>query len=168
MDKVYGKTVCYIPRREDDTRTIISFGREQVDKEHSTWYEVYFYKKQHPVVTQEDVKEAIKAAVDDIINSQTRERILSGFVWHGKNVWLSSENQFNFNAAYALAIQTNGKSLPMRFKLGEAEKGVPVYHTFEDMEEFTDFHAKMIAFIGTCLNEGWEKKDGTDWSIYDA
>ena len=163
MNKVYGKTESYVPRRVDTSRTIISYGIERVDETYSTWYEIYFYKKPHPVVTLDDIKEAILSD----INAQTDEKILKGFVWEDKPVWLSSENQFNFKAAYDLAVQTKGKSLPVKFKLGETAEGEPVYHTFEEMSEFTDFYTKAIAFINTCLNEGWERKDSIDWSEYD-
>lgn len=43
----------------------------------------------------------------------------------------------------------------------------PVYYTFEDIETFTDFYTKAIAFINQCLNEGWNKKDNIDWSEYE-
>jgi hypothetical protein len=33
-------------------------------------------------------------------------------------VWLSTENQFNYKAAFDLATQTGGKSLPVTFKFG--------------------------------------------------
>jgi hypothetical protein len=88
-------------------------------------------------------------------------------MWRNVNVWLSSENQFNFKAAYDLAVQTNGQSLPVKFKIGETENKEPVYHTFETMEEFTDFYTKAIAYINKCLNEGWELKDSIDWSEYE-
>ena len=29
------------------------------------------------------------------------------------NIWLSSENQFNYKVAYDLALQTNGANLPI-------------------------------------------------------
>ena len=91
--------------------------------------------------------------------------ILNGFVWNEKTVYLSSENQFNFKAAYDLAVQTSSQSLPITFKLGESN-GVPVYHTFEQMSEFTDFYTKAVAFINQTLAEGWAKKDSFDWSLY--
>ncbi len=125
---------------------------------------MYFNKNQYQVVTLQDIKDAIIAD----INAQTEEKILTGFVWQEKPVWLSSENQFNFKAAYDLAMQTKGKSLPMKFKLGENTDGEPVYHTFEDLSEITDFYTKAIVYINQCLNEGWERKDAIDWSDYEA
>lgn len=164
MSKVFGLTERYAPLREETTRIVVRYGKEQYDDKNSTWYEVYFNKNQYPVVTLEDIKEAILAD----INSQTDEKILAGFVWEEKPVWLSSENQFNFKAAYDLAVQTKGKSLPVKFKLGENEEGEPVYHTFEDMVEFTDFYTSAIAYINYCLNEGWVRKDSIDWTVYEV
>jgi hypothetical protein len=104
-------------------------------------------------------KEEVIAVIHDQVNAETDRTILTGYQWEGKNVWLSSENQFNFKAAFDVAVQTQGASLPVKFKLGEDEMGVPVYHTFEDMEGFTDFYTKAITFIMTALNEGWAEKD---------
>ena len=164
MSKVFGLTERYTPLREETTRIVARYGKEQYDDKNSTWYEVYFNKNQYPVVTLEDIKEAILAD----INSQTDKKILTGFVWQEKPVWLSSENQFNFKTAYDLAVQTQGQSLPVKFKLGENEESEPVYHTFEDMVEFTDFYTQAIAFINQCLNEGWERKDSINWSLYEV
>lgn len=163
MNKVYGLTTEFAPIRKDRSRLIVSYECvPEQDGIHATWYEIYFYKKQHSTVTFEEIKEAILSD----INAQTDAQILTGFVWNDKLVWLSSENQFNFKAAYDLAVQTKGKSLPVKFKLGEQEDGTPVYHTFEAMTEFTDFYTSAIAFINQCLNEGWERKDNIDWSQY--
>lgn len=162
MSKVYGTKECYVHVRQDVSRIIISCGyMPEDDGINATWHEAVFYKKQHPHLTIEQVK---KAVVSDV-NAETDEKILTGFVWQEKPVWLSSENQFNFKAAYDLAVQTKGKSLPVKFKLGERD-GEPVYHTFDDMGEFTDFYTSALAFINQCLNEGWELKDSIDWSVY--
>lgn len=163
--KVYGTKECYVHVRQDVSRIIISYGYvPEDDGINATWHETIFYKKQHPHLTIEEVK---KAVVSDV-NAETEEKILSGFVWNDKPVWLSSDYQFDFKAAYDLAVQTKGKSLPIKFKLGENAESEPVYHTFEDMVEFTDFYTKAIAFINQCLNEGWEIKDSIDWSDYEV
>lgn len=162
MSKTFGLTERYKPIRKEVTRIVVRYGIEQYDENNSTWYEVYFNKNQHPTVTLDEIKEAILAD----INAQTDEKILSGFVWNDVHVWLSSENQFNFKAAYDLAVQTQGLSLPVKFKLGEDAEGNPVYHTFGDMTEFTDFYTKAIAYINQCLNEGWQRKDAIDWEEY--
>ena len=47
-------------------------------------------------------------------------------------VWLTMEDQFNYKAAYDIAVQSNGKLLPT-FKFGTTEN--PIYHKFEDLED---------------------------------
>lgn len=108
---------------------------------------------------------SMRKLIEDWYNPEIDAKILNGFVWNEKPVYLSTENQFNFKAAYDLAVQTKGKSLPVTFKLGEQD-GAPVYHTFEELTEFTDFYTKAVAYINQTLAEGWQKKDGFDWSLY--
>ena len=96
------------------------------------------------------------------INAATDEKILTGFSWNGKNVYLSTENQFNFKAAYDLAVQTNGATLPIKFKFGEDSEGNAVYHTFNSLNAFTDFYTSAIAYINRTLNEGWMEKDSLE------
>lgn len=105
----------------------------------------------------------MKADIEALVNGLTDEKITGGYEWHGMPVWLSGENQFNFKAAYDLAFQTNGASLPERYKLGEDAEGKPVYHDFKDLAEFQDFYHGAIAYIQKCINEGWEMKDGVDY-----
>lgn len=112
--------------------------------------------------SEEELREVIEAH----INALTDEKILSGFFWNGKPVWLSSENQFNFKAAYDLAVQTDGASLPVKFKLGEDAQHKPVYHTFTKMTSFTEFYAQAIAFINQTLNEGWAEKDSVNYDAF--
>lgn len=107
--------------------------------------------------------EELRSDIEGLVNSQTDERILTGYVWRGSRVWLSTENQFNYKAAYDLAVQTNGATLPVTFKLGE-DDGVVVYHTFDDLEEFTEFYTGAIAFVNQCLSDGWAEKDAVDYN----
>lgn len=163
MIKINGDKKCYSPVRKDRSRLIVGYGMQPTgDGVHATWYEIYFYKKPHPVVTSEEIREAVLAD----INARTDEKILSGFVWENNKVWLSSENQFNFKAAFDLAVQTQGETLPIKFKLGEDDDANPVYHTFNTLAELQDFYTKAIDYINTCLNEGWGLKDGIDWDAY--
>lgn len=102
--------------------------------------------------------------ITDHVDSLTDQKILTGYRWQGKNVYLSSENQFNFKAAYDVAVQTDGAQLPIKFKLGEDAKGLPMYHTFNSMNAFTDFYTGAISFIQQTLAAGWEEKDAArDW-----
>ena len=93
---------------------------------------------------------------------------------------LDAENKFNFKASYDLAVQTNGAILPVKFKMSEKEIKIepeeeggiptwekqPVYHTFNTMEEATDFYTKAMTFIQGCYQESWQKKDNFDWTPY--
>lgn len=143
---------------------------KQVSDELYEWYEVYIYKKQKSSLSLQDVKQAVIAD----INARTDEKIISGFVWtpdgseDGIPVWLSTENQFNFKSAYDLAVQKQGATLPVTFKMGEQEDGTPVYHTFETMDDADDFYLKAVAYINQTLAAGWQEKDSIDWSPYEA
>ena len=108
----------------------------------------------------------IKEFVHAVINAQTDEKILSGFVWNDNPVWLSAENQRNFSEAQRMA-NINAGILPVTFKLGENAEGEPVYHTFETVEDLNDFYSHAFAYINTCLSEGWQQKDGYDFSEYE-
>ena len=108
----------------------------------------------------EQLQEVIKAW----FNKEIDNKIIGGFEWKGMPIWLSNENQFNYKTAYDLAIQTNGASLPIKFKFGTDES--PVYYIFENLEDFSDFYMSAVAHVNTVLNEGWEKKDSIDWEVY--
>ena len=111
-------------------------------------------------------KAEIKEDITQLIDGTTDSKILQGFRWNEVNVYLSTENQMNYKAAYDLAVQTSGATLPVKFKLGEDGRGNAVYHTFEDLAEFTDFYTKAIAYVSDCLNEGWQEKDSIDYSVF--
>ena len=107
----------------------------------------------------------VKSIILGGMNMQTDEVILSGFKWRDMPVWLSSENQFNYKAAYDLAFQTNGTSLPTVFKFGTTEN--PIYHKFDTLEELSDFYIKALTYINEQLAIGWYKKDNIDWKAYE-
>jgi hypothetical protein len=128
--------------------------------------------KTHTNVTFTEEEYTHKPSIDEVkdiilstINTEIDENIASGFTWNELNVWLSQENQFNYKAAYDLAFQTNGASLPVIFKFGTTDN--PQYHTFETIEELSDFYTKAIAYINNTLAEGWQKKDSYDFSEYE-
>lgn len=134
---------------------IFGFGKVNGDDEQGyNWRKYYDHKPD-----ELELKEDITALIDHF----TDERILTGFQWNGGNVYLSQENQMNFKAAYDLAIQTQGATLPIKFKLGEDTDCNPIYHTFAELSEFTDFYMKAVTFIVTALNEGWNEKDSVDY-----
>lgn len=108
----------------------------------------------------------IRDFVTSVINAKTDEKILSGFVWDGINVWLSAENQRNFSEAERMA-ESDSSVLPITFKLGEDAEGSPVYHTFETSEELTSFYKAAFGYINQCLSEGWRQKDAYDYTEYE-
>ena len=161
--KVNGLKTDFAPMRNDGTQIVISYGLKQVKDDLYEWHEIYLPKTQNANLSLDIVKTSI---LNDI-NKRTDEKILSGLVWQDKPVWLSQENQFNFKAAYDLAVQTQGATLPVTFKLGEQEDGTPVYHTFETMEDSTDFYTSAVNHIHQSVADGWLEKDGIDWSPYE-
>ena len=108
--------------------------------------------------------EEIKAIVIVWYNRQTDQAILSGFEYEGNLVWLSSENQFNYKAAYDLAVQTSGATLPVTFKFGTDEQ--PVHRVFDTLEELTDFYVSAIRYVQETLEAGWKRKNAFDLELY--
>ena len=159
MEKIYGATgrndgIQQVGRRRWEV--FYGFG-----KDGDTGYNYRQTLEYKPTVNE------VKQLIIDTIDANTDEKILNGFVWKGVKVYLSQENQTNFKAAYDLNVQSNGSMLPIKFKIGEDENGNAVYHTFEDMEDFSDFYVSAVAYINQCLNEGWEEKDSLNMSHYE-
>lgn len=117
---------------------------------------------EHHKPTLAEIKEIVLADM----NAEIDKNILEGFEWNGMKVWLSSENQFNYKAAYDLAIQTSGANLPVVFKFGTTEE--PVYHEFEDVQSLTEFYTAAMVYINKQLVDGWKAKDSVDWSPYES
>ena len=169
-NKYCGNVSDYAPVSEDQSRVVIMYGLKE-DGGKAEWYEVVFYKKQG----KPDL-EAVKKAVIADINAHTDEKILNGFPWailHGDNagetvnVWLSEENQRNFSEAQRVAAMTEGANLPLQVKVSEGADGVPVYDSFETIEEITNFYLAGVQFIDVCLKAGWAEKDSIDWAPYE-
>jgi hypothetical protein len=167
--KTSGLQADFAPIRDEGTRITICYGLTKASGELYEWYEIYLPKKQNAQLTFQMVKDAIIAD----INARTDEKIVGGLVWTPQAggdpipVWLSTENQFNFKSAYDLAVQKQGATLPVTFKMGEDEEGNPVYHTFETMEDADDFYLHAMAYIKTTLAAGWSEKDSIDWTPYE-
>lgn len=102
-------------------------------------------------------EEEIRQTYTNWVNAAVEETILSGFEWNGMPVWLSNENKFNYKAAYDMAVMSDGATLPVKFKFGTDEE--PMYHTFTNLEEFTNFFTQAMQHIQNALNKGWTLKD---------
>ena len=138
----------YYEVNEEGTKTETNLG---------TWMETWLSGK--PSIEQ------VKSVVLNALNKDVDQKILSEFVWKNMSVWLSTENQFNYKAAYDLAVMSQGKSLPVTFKFGSTDN--PVYYTFETLDDISDFYISAMAHVNSCLEEGWNKKDSIDWSVYE-
>lgn len=158
MEKIFGATERHDQLLVFGTeRAVLIYGYGEDDGQGYDFRHTFDHKP-----TEQEIRDVIIAQ----INANTDAKILTGFVWQEKQVWLSTENEFNFKAAYDLAVQTGGATLPVKFKLGEDGNGNPVYHTFTELSEFTDFYTKAIAFVNTTLNEGWAEKDSIDMTKF--
>lgn len=140
------------------TNYLLIFGFDKDADGNGFTYRKYYDHK--PTVRE------IKADISELINKQTDAKILNGFAWNGKPVYLSTENQMNFKAAYDFARDSEGATLPIKFKLGEDADGEPVYHTFTKFETLSEFVTKATMFVVATLAEGWSKKD-IDYSIFE-
>ena len=143
-----------------------------VERIGKTYYVRWGYKTENGEITYDQIEFPYKPTVNkikDIIlgieNSKIDKEILSGVVWKDMPVWLSSENQFNYKAAYDLAVMLGGANLPVTFKFGDTEN--PVYHEFKTLDDIADFYVKAMSYVNNTLKEGWESKDSIDWSLYE-
>lgn len=151
----------------------ISERRDEVVRRGTDWY-LYFGQGKdtqgdyvfRKVYDHKPSPEKLKADITTLVNRNVDEKILTGYVWNGKPVYLSSENQFNYKSAYDLALQDE-TILPIKFKLGEDVEGKVVYYTFNTIEELKDFYTNAILHINHCLNEGWQEKDALNMSLYE-
>lgn len=124
------------------------------DEHMVTFEEKEFNRK--PTLTE------IKDTIHEWMNRQIDTQIVTGFIWRDIPVWLSTENQFNFKAAFDLAVQTGGAPLPVKFKISEDN-----YFIFETIEDLRDFYTSAMTYIQTTLNNGWAAKDEFDFTPYE-
>lgn len=108
--------------------------------------------------------EKVKDVILNYYNRKIDDKILKGMVWKGMNVWLSSENQFNYKTAYDITVESKGMNLPVVFKFGDAN--TPVYYEFKTVEELREFYLSSVQYVQNTLSEGWKIKDNINWEIY--
>lgn len=157
--KVYGATEAGENLTQIGKKNwLLTFGYfKDKDNLNAAWH----YRKNY---SHKPSEEELKKDLETLINSITDQSILNGFVWNNIPVYLSTENQINFKAVYDLTVQTSGKTLPIRFKLGEDSDGNAVYYNFTDIDTFTDFYSKAVTYITDCINAGWVKKDSINYN----
>ena len=149
-NKYCGNVSDYAPVSEDQSRVVIMYGLKE-DGDNAEWYQLDFYKKQG-----KPTFEAAKAAIIADINEKVKDKIIGGFVWNDKPVWLSEENQMNFAQGV----------VPVTFKIGEQADGTPIYQEFTTKADLKAFNEAWNAWKMQCLTDGWTEKDGIDWTPY--
>lgn len=165
--KTLSKTSDFFHIRQVGTYYVVNWGMEIIkdnegaDTDLCTYWQCAFDHK--PSLVE------IKNFILGEINAEIDEKIMKGFTWRSPdgrdiNVWLSTENQFNYKVIYDLAVQTQGSSLPFILKFGDVDN--PEYYTFSDLAVFGDFYAQSIRHINGCIHDGWAKKDAIDWGNY--
>lgn len=142
---------------------LVRYGFNEIkEEENSHWEfeEVLFNKK--PELSE------IKTLIIDYYNKLCDYEISSGFVYEDMPVWLSTENQMNYKAAYDIQVQTNGVTLkerPLKFKFGTNDN--PQYKVFDNLENLSDFYLNALYYIQTTLEKYWDIKDEINWSKYE-
>lgn len=136
--------------------TILNKEGIEVETPLATWQEEHF----DFIPSMDEIKDLILCFYD----KETSNEIIGSFKWNGMKVWLSTENQFNYKSIYDVAIQTNGKNLPVTMKFGETSN--PIYYKFETMEELSKFYFDSLNHVQKTLQKGWEIKDNIDWELY--
>lgn len=109
--------------------------------------------------------EEVKALIIAHYNKLCDEEIVCGFEFEGTPVWLSTENQFNYKAAWDLAVQTQGATLPVKFKFGTDSE--PIYREFKTIDELRTFYVAAINYVNEVLLKYWQIKDTINWSRYE-
>ena len=150
-NKYCGTVADFQPVSEDQSRVVVMYGLTPTTGDMAEWYQLSFYKKQgRPSFEQ------VKAAIIADINERVKAKIIGGFVWNEKPVWLSEENQMNFAQAV----------VPATFKIGEDANGDPIYQEFATKTELKAFVEACVQWKQQCLSDGWAEKDGMDWTPY--
>lgn len=151
VDNIYIIRWDYAEVKETDPETKLL-----VDSDLAVWTEEILYHK--------PIEAELRKLFTKYYNDITDNKILSGFVWNEMPVWLSEENQRNYKAAYDIAVQKNGATLPVEFKFGTED--TPMYQIFHTVEELEKFYLPAVSYVQQCLAEGWRMKDAIDYSLY--
>lgn len=97
----------------------------------------------------------VKTIIEDFYNQEAQKKILEGFIYNDKVIWLSSENQMNYKSLFDLKAEKNV------IKTSDGS-----YLTFESFKDYEKFYYAIIEFIQTTLQECWNNKDNFDYSEY--
>ena len=127
--------------------------------------------------------EDIQQTIAEYYNKETNLRILYGFRWNGRNVYLSDENKLNYKAIIDEAARreavinlwdkehpdtTEGRPtslLPITLKLGE--KNIPEnFYVFTTLAEIQEFFAAGVQYLIDAYSYGWMQIATFDYAPY--
>lgn len=120
------------------------------------------YEYRH-TFTHKPTLDEVKELVRNVIDAETRDKIVNQFEYEGIKVWLSDEKQRN----YASIESNDSITYPLTLKLNEDADATPIYHTFENKEEFKQFSKEASTYILGTIMKGWKEKDNVDWSVFE-
>lgn len=163
--------------------------RPKPNEEGVYWYE----EERYPYIpTIEDVQRTIT----EWYNKQTNERILHGFEWNGRKVYLSDENKFNYKAiideaarretAIAiwnkehpsftgmdyyfdgnLEVPTGRPSSLLPITLKLGEENIPEnFYVFDTLAEVQEFFAAGVQYLIDAYSYGWMQIATFDYEPY--
>lgn len=154
MEKIYGtkeRQDSILQTGRNKWTLFYGFGKDDEASESGWEYRHTFARKP----SLEEIKELVVTA----INARTEEKILNGFEWAGKSVYLSKENQLNF----AAIERSEGVTYPLSIKVSEDADGSAEYMTFATKQDFVEFSQAASLYVLSCVQEGWTEKDSVDW-----
>ena len=152
MEKIYGATAAQDGVVKVSNRSYILFfgyGEDGMGGYN------YLHRFDH-----EPTEEELRAVIEAHVNEQTQERIVGGYKWDGKTVWLSGENQQNYTSAYLTG------ELPVKVRLydGDDDTSATVLE-LRTAEEVSEFYHGMVQHVRQCVEEGWNVKDSVDYNL---
>lgn len=106
----------------------------------------------------EPTVDELRSVIEAHVNTLTQERIVGGYMWKGKQVWLSGENQQNYTSDYLAG------ELPVKVRVYDRDADAQGTVTMiETPEELADFYHGMVAHVRQCIEDGWSVKDSVDY-----
>lgn len=119
----------------------------------------YLAKKVH-----NPTNENIWQQIFDYYNTQCQEEILTGMTFEDKKVWLSVENQLNYQRNWEFAKEQE-TYVPVKVKLGTDKE--PFYREFTTLADLQIFVSAVHYHIQNTIQKYWEIKDSIDWTKYE-
>ncbi len=150
MEKIYGTDKAQNGLIQVGRKWIVFYGLYQ-DPDTGSNYEYRYTFKEKPTLAQ--VKEVI---INQINADIDRKNIVWFRLARYACMVVRRESNSITKAAYDLAFQTSGANLPVCYKFGTDDE--PRYHTFSDLQEFTDFYTKALDYVDSTLKEGWKER----------